>query len=314
MAGKRQALGMGLGALFEDNIYPVPVTQENPPGTGSKIKSGSSAGSLNPAAVESVLYIEIDEIKPNPENPRQSFDSEGIDELAASIEELGLIEPVILRKAKAGYELVAGERRWRAMRKLGHKTVPSIIREVKDSELPLIALVENMQREDINTIEEAMAYRSIIGKYRITQEGLGRLVGKSRPHIANTLRTLTLPPETQELLRTGVLTLGHANAIGSIKDVKRKTRLAADAAAKGLSVRETERLAAALAGKKPAKKKDQPRTNEIRIIEHELTSATGVKVTIKGDDEKGWVELRYTGRHGLEEIIDLLRKAGARTE
>ena len=303
MAEKKTGLGRGLDALFGDIDARIPAKPAEKP--------APSAGNSEKAPNNAVLYVDIDDIKPNSMQPRQTFDPELIEELAASIEAYGVIQPIILTKAARGYELVAGERRWRAARKAGLKTIPAIIREVTKEEIVLFALIENIQRENLNTIEEASAFRTIISKYRMTQENLARAVGKSRPHIANTLRTLNMAPEIVELLRTGLLSLGHANALGSVKDTAQQIKLAEKAAKNSLSVRETERLAAALSGKKETRKKaDSGKTAEIRMVEQELTSSTGVRVLINGGGEKGSVELRYYDRQGLEEIIDLLRRAG----
>jgi ParB family chromosome partitioning protein len=300
MAGKKPALGRGLESLFGDMERAMPAKAEEETGVSGNLPENA------------VLYVGIDEIKPNSMQPRQTFDAESIEELAASIESYGVIQPVILTPSENGYELVAGERRWRAARKAGLKTIPSIVRQVTQEENALIAIIENMQREDLNTIEEATAYKAIISKYKMTQEILAKAVGKSRPYIANTLRTLLLPPEVVELLRTGKLTLGHANALGAGKDADQQVRIAEKIAMNGSSVRETERLANAIINKKPDRKKTQTgKTNEIRIVEHELTSATGMRVVINGDGEKGSVELKYSDREGLEEIIDLLRKAAS---
>jgi ParB family chromosome partitioning protein len=309
MAGKKQALGRGLGALFGEIDTKVPAVDQAEP----VLKVTGAEKTPKITSENTVLYVDIDEIKPNSMQPRQSFDSETIEELAASIETYGVIQPIILKRAETGYELVAGERRWRAARKAGLKTVPSIVREVTNEENALIAIIENMQREDLNTIEEASAFKTIIGKYGMTQEELARAVGRSRPYISNTLRTLSLPPELVEMLRNDDLTLGHANALGSLKDKGQQVGLAKKIAKKGLSVREAERMAGALAqNKKTRKNTKNEKTNDVRVIEQELTSAIGIRVLINGNDEKGSVELRYFDRQGLDEIIDLLRNTGIR--
>ena len=307
MAGKKPALGRGLDALFGDIEVKVPVKQDG----GQRQETEKERKLVSGAPENAVLYVDIDDIKPNSMQPRQSFDPGAIDELAASIEAYGVLQPVILAEAEKGYELVAGERRWRAARKAGLKAVPAIIRAVTSEETALIALIENMQREDLNVIEEASAFRTIISKYKMTQETLAKAVGKSRPHISNTLRALSMAPEIVEFLRSGTLTLGHANALGAVKDTGKQVKLAEKAVKNGLSVRETEKLAAAMSGKKPEKQDAESRkTNEIRIVENELTSATGFKVAISSAGDKGRVELRYFDRQGLEEIIEFLRNAG----
>ena len=309
MAGKKKALGRGLDALFGDIEKAVPISNDEKPRLGAEKAENTPEN----VSENMVLYIEIDDIKPNSMQPRQNFDPESIDVLAASIEAYGVIQPIILKKEETGYELVAGERRWRAARKAGLKTIPAIVREVTSEENALIAIIENVQREDLNTIEEAVAYKTVIGKYGMTQDSLAKVIGKSRPHISNTLRTLSMPPEIVELLKEGELTLGHANALGAVKDKNKQVKLAEKIAKNGHSVRDAERMAAALAGTAKAKKKPvKEKTNDIRIIEQELTSATGVRVLISGSEEKGSVELHYFDRQGLDEIIDLLRKAGSR--
>ena len=289
MAEKKKRLGRGFEELFPD-IEPL-VSDKGSTETG--------------------LVIDIDDIKPNTMQPRKAFDPEKMEELTASIESHGVISPVILRKADEGYELVAGERRWRAARKAGLKKIPAIVCEVTDEESAKVALIENLQREDLNTVEEAAAYQVIIQKYKMTQEDLAKTVGKSRSHIANTLRALQMQEEIVDMLRKGELTLGHANALGAVKDAKEQLELAKKIGKKGLSVREAERLAA-LFEKRPGKKNGPgAKTDEIRSVEQELTSATGIRVTIKGNGEKGSVELQYFDRQSLEEIIDLLRSARA---
>jgi len=304
MAGKSTGLGRGLDALFGDSEIRVPAKTTKAGGETGKNTSKTAEGNA-------YLYVDIDEIKPNKEQPRQVFDQDKLEGLAASIETSGVIQPLILTKAKTGYELVSGERRWRAARIAGLKKVPATVCEVTDEQKALFAIIENMQREDLNTIEEAAAYQAMIQNYGMTQEGLSKAVGKSRPHIANTLRTLGMPAEIIEFLRNGELTLGHANALGSIKDEKRQLVLARKIVKSGLSVREAERLAGGADKKSVKTREKSANVVEILAVEQELTSATGIRVKIKGSDNKGRVELQYFDRQGLEEIIDLLR--GART-
>ena len=297
MAGIKQGLPRGIYALIDDNAIKVPARKEDS-GDGTSESAGTGR-----------LYIDINDIKPNSAQPRQDFKQEAIDELAASIEEYGVLQPLILMKAETGYELISGERRLRAARKAGLKEVPAILIEVTKKEKALFAMIENMQREDLNLVEEAIAYQKMMQEYGMTQEVLAKAVGKSRPHIANTLRALGMQAQIVDMLRKGALTLGHANALGAVKDADEQLLLARKAAKNGLSVRETERQAAKIE-KKPAKKARQgAKTDEIRGVEQELTSATGVRVNITGDGRKGSVELRYFDRQGLEEIIDLLRNA-----
>jgi len=306
MAGKKKVIGPQFYDLLEEIETKIPVIAEKEKSAAATIKEKPPSSSMK----NEILYIDIDEIKPNPMQPRKNLDPEKIDELAVSIETYGLIQPIILQKATEGYELVAGERRWRAARRAGLKAIPSIVREVTEEENALFAIIENMQREDLNTIEEAAAYKVIIQKYRMTQEGLAKVVGKSRSYVANTLRTLDMQEEIVELLRSGELTLGHANALGAVKDAKQQLILAKRVVKNGLSVREAERLSAAAETKPLKKAAKSAKPVEIRVVEQELTSATGVRVKITGNGEKGNVELQYFDREGLEEIIELLRNAG----
>ena len=337
MAEKKKALGRGLDALFGEIEIAVPAragaggetprnpAERNQPKTINNTDSAAGAyrkgqDEQAPAAADpenAVLYIDIDDIRPNEMQPRQAFEPESIDDLAASIEAYGVIQPVLLRRTKLGYELIAGERRWRAARKAGLRKIPAILREVTEEENALIAIIENMQREDLNPLEEASAFRAVIEQYGMTQEALSRAVGKSRPHIANTLRLLKLPPEIQEYLRSGALTLGHANALGAVRDSAAQIRLAGRAAANALSVRETERLCAAASdasggakARRKAPRKDAGKTAEIRRVEEELTSLLGTKVVISGDRDSGCVELRYYGPDELDGIVEFLREAG----
>jgi len=306
MAKRESGLGRGLDALFGDFESKVPVAKSSGTGKGTAAKRPVKE---QPGQEFVDFYVDIGDIKPNAKQPRQHFDQDSIEELASSIEAHGVIEPVILRKAKTGYELVAGERRWRAARMAGLKEIPARVRDITDDDVALIAIIENVQREDLNPIEEATGYQTVLQRGGMTQESLARIVGKSRSHVANTLRTLGMQEEVVEMIRRGDLTLGHANALGAVKDAKKQLALAKSIVKKGLTVREAERLAAP-EGKKPERKGGQKaKSDEIRGVEQELTSATGIRVRINGDGEKGNVELRYLDREGLEEIIELLRSA-----
>jgi ParB family chromosome partitioning protein len=213
--------------------------------------------------------------------------------------------------------MVAGERRWRAARKAGLRKIPSIIRNLDDTENALVALIENMQREDLNPIEEAEAFENIIETYKITQEALARTVGKSRPYVSNTLRLTRMPLEIIEFIRAGELSRGHANAIGSLRNKDKQLELARFIVKNGLSVREAENLSVDMTGteegkEKPAKnakksaKKEKP---EIKAVEDELTTSLGAKVTISSNNGKnGKIEIHYYNYDELNELIDVLRK------
>jgi ParB family chromosome partitioning protein len=299
---KKKGLGRGLDALFGEINAEVSATPE--------IKRLSKA---NGGDADSIIYVDIDSIKPNSMQPRQSFDEESVEGLADSIRMHGVIQPVMLQKNGIGYELVAGERRWRAARKAGLREIPAIVRALSSEENALFAVIENVQREDLNPLEEATAFRKIMDVYGMTQENISKSVGKSRPYIANTLRLLKLPKEIREMLSAGNLTLGHANAIGAIKDPEKQILAARQIVREGLSVREAELLAAKMSGKQPSpaatKTKAVPRkkNEEIRRIEEELTGLIGTRVTIGSNGKNGVVEIHYYTRDELEGLIEDFR-------
>ena len=202
-----------------------------------------------------MVYIKLNDIKPNASQPRKTFNEEALADLADSIREHGVIQPILLRPAKKGYELVAGERRWRAARLAGLKEVPAIVRDLDERTNAFYALIENMQREDLNAIEEAEGIKEIIDKYGLTQEETSKVVGKSRPYISNALRLLTLPEEVKELVNNGKLSQGHARAVAGLAGEKLQIEAAQKAAAEGWSVRQIESYTALKPKKKPAKKK-----------------------------------------------------------
>jgi ParB family chromosome partitioning protein len=260
MAGtKARGLGKGLEALFGD----------------VEIKSSSRISEEQvkeyKASGDSVAFIDINDIKPNSSQPRQFFDEEKIDELAASIAAHGIIQPIVLKETSGGFEIIAGERRWRAARKAGLKQVPGIVKELTKEQLMIVALIENIQREDLNPIEEAEAFQRMSKEFGFTQEDISRNVGKSRPYITNALRLLKLPEEIQKMVLDGRLTNGHARALVSVENINKQIQMAEKIASEGLSVRETERLVqdAGQKGKRTIKKPLEKHT-EIRNIEEEL--------------------------------------------
>lgn len=293
MAKKKGGLGRGLGNLFENvEIDPEMATDK-----------GSNASEDNKNAV---VYIDINEIKPNDNQPRKVFDEEKIEELAASITSYGLIQPIIIRKGEIGHEIVAGERRWRAARKAGLSKVPCIIKELTEEENMVISIIENMQREDLNPIEEAEALNQMIKKFGFNQEEVAKSVGKSRSYVANSLRLLRLPGRIVEMLQEGIISSGHAKVLLSIEDEKKQYLVAEKIVKEGISVRETEKIAKAiLDGKKKAEKKIK--RPEIIAIEDELKQALGTKVSIKQNGKKGKLEIEYYNREELERIIEILK-------
>lgn len=305
MAGtKKGGLGRGLEALFADS---VPVTRE--------VKSSEPAEKpvKKPAekeeAAETVRYISIHDVKPNANQPRKVFDEEKIAELASSIRENGVIQPLIVRKKGKSYEIVAGERRWRASVKAELKEVPCIVRELNDEQNMLFAIIENMQREDLNPMEEAEGLNQMIAAYGLTQEQVSKSVGKSRPYITNSLRLLRLPEEIQGMISDGSLSAGHGRALVSIQDEERQTLIARKIVKDGLSVRETEKLAA----EKPEQKKKRARKAkdpDVARVEADLKEALGTRVNIKRTGRKGKIEIEFFSRDELERLIEMLAGLG----
>ncbi|MDR3072467.1 MAG: ParB/RepB/Spo0J family partition protein, partial [Clostridiales Family XIII bacterium] len=238
-------------------------------------------------------------------------DEEAIASLAESIRMHGVIQPVLLRKTENGFALVAGERRWRAARKAGLQKIPSIVRDLSEAENALFAIIENVQREDLTPLEEAAAFRKMIEGYGLTQQQLSDSIGRSRPYITNTLRLLKLPEIVRALLQEGQLTMGHANALGSVKDEKWMLILAKQIAREGLSVREAERLVAKQTKESPGSERrpmTKKRNDEARAVEEELTSILGTRVTLETKGKNSYLHIHFYNREQLEGIIEEFRR------
>ena len=284
MARGKGGLGRGLDSLFEDA---APVFESD-------------------AKVDT---LPLREIEPDPEQPRKTFDEETLGELAASIAEHGLLQPIAVRpRPRGGYSIVAGERRWRACRMAGLNDVPVVIKEVSDEQAMELALVENLQREDLNPIEEAEGYKTLIETYHMTQEDAAATVGKSRPAVANAMRLLTLDESVREAVKDGRLSAGHARALLPLPAARQ--REAAEAiAAQGLSVRQTEALVKRLTTEK---KEREPSIEEIthklhaHIAEEELAQSLGRGVKIVAGRKKGRIELDYYDMDDLNDLLDAL--------
>ena len=286
---ERKGLGKGLGALFEDvNIDSTEIEESE-------------------ANKEDINFIEIDEIAPNESQPRKTFNKEKLEELARSIKTHGVIQPIVVRKQGSHYEVVAGERRWRAARIAGLSEVPCIVRELTDEQNMLVAIIENVQREDLNPIEEARGIRAMIEDYELTQDEVAKAVSKSRPYITNALRMLKLPDAVLDMVSAGKLSAGHARASLSAKE-EEQTEIAKHVETKGLSVREAEKLSKrglSFDRKKPGK---HPTKNAaVKQIESELSSALGTKVNLSQNGNKGKIEIEYYSREELEGLIEALR-------
>ena len=304
---KSRGLGKGLDALFGDAEVTLERTPAKVNEKNATVETVETKGSKEEAAVGGIAYIDINDIKPNSKQPRKTFDEEKLEELAASIAEHGLIQPVVLRKAGKGYEIVAGERRWRAARKVGIKELPCIVKELTDEENMLLAIIENMQREDLNPIEEAEGIKQMIDTYGLTQEQVSKSVGKSRPYIANCLRLLKLPEMIVAYLAEGELSTGHAKAIAGVDDEERQIELAKDAVKHGWSVRQLEKMARE---EKPAVKKPRKaaaKNANVKRVEEDLKEALGTKVTLNQKGNKGKIEIEFYSKEELERLIEMLK-------
>lgn len=276
-------LGKGLGALFNESDY----EESN----------------------ESIQELQITECRPNPYQPRKTFDADALDELKTSILEYGIIQPLIVRKSIKGYEIVAGERRYRAAKEAGLNTVPAIVKDYNDQKMMEIALLENLQREDLSVIEEALAYKSLIKELSLTQDELSVKLGKSRSHIANTMRLLLLPENVIMYINNGELTMGHGRALLGLNDKKNIEAVAKQIRQKNLNVRQVEQLIIELNSDK-TKVKPEKRTEDIFLKAQAtiLRDVLGTNVKIKKSKDKGKIEIDFYSNEDLENIINLLNK------
>ncbi len=282
MAAKRSGLGKGLDAIFLEND-----AEES----------------------ESTVTLKISDIEPNRSQPRHDFNEESLRELADSIANHGVLQPLLVRPLpEGGYQLVAGERRWRASRMAGLFEVPVIVRELSDSETMQISMIENLQRENLSPVEEALGYKTLMDEYGFTQDEISRSVGKSRPVIANALRLLKLPEEILEMLSEGEITTGHARALLAIEDSNEQLRIARQIAASDLTVRDIERIAKSLNGGKNDKKKNEThqRSSFYDEVELALNEHLSRKVkVVNGKDSGGVLEIEFYSEDDLGELAKL---------
>jgi len=285
---KRKALGKGLEQLFSNEIIDFDNFEK-------KI--------VNETKDSDIVEIPLDEIRSNPYQPRKEFDEESLNEFAESIKEHGVIQPIIVKKSIKGYELIAGERRTRASKIAGKKTIPAIIREISDQEMMEIALIENIQREDLNPIEEAEAFAKIIETSGITQEEAAKRFGKSRSYITNLVGLLRLPKYTIELVRDGKISMGHARVLSKLEDPDQIDEIAKEIITKGLSVRDTEKLTSTTDIPKKNKIKREPVYNARHsIYENIMREKIGTKVKI-GTKK---IEIPYDSDNDLDRILEIL--------
>lgn len=274
MSGKR-GLGKGLGALIPE---------------------------VEVGAWERPQEIDVAAIRPNPVQPRREIRPEALEELSASIREHGVIQPLVLRRHEAGYQIIAGERRWRAAQQAGLETVPAVVREIDENRLLEIALVENVQREDLNALDEALALRELL-ELEASQEAVARKVGKSRPYVANAVRLLQLEGEVQELVRAGKLSAGHGRALLALTG-QSQVSVAREVVRVGLTVRDTERLVKARLRAKPPRREIRPQI--LGAFESRLTDRLATRVRITGSERRGRIVIEYHDRDDLGRLVERL--------
>lgn len=266
---------------------------------------------IEPQEGEGVLEVPVNDIDPNPFQPRRVFDQQSLEELAASIREVGVVQPVILRRTGLRYQIVAGERRWRAARQAGLKAIPAVVRDLSDPEAMEFALIENIQRQDLNPIEEARAYQSLMTSRGLTQEAVALRVGKSRPLVANALRLLGLDTEVQRWVEEGRLTAGHARAIAALEDPNLQREAGRRAIGQGLNVRQMEAVVKGLCRKPKDDRRTRARSGsaqgpEVRAITEDLQRRLGTRVRVKDSGNRGVVEIEYYGTEDLCRIYELI--------
>jgi ParB family transcriptional regulator, chromosome partitioning protein len=327
VAQQRRGLGKGLGALIPDAARPgtgaglSPAVQLAPSGAGSS--STSSSDVAQPAAeglhqVDGAYFeeIAIDSIVPNPRQPRRTFDDDALDELAASIAEVGLLQPVVVRSLGGSrYELVMGERRWRASQRAGLDYIPAIVRETHDDQMLRDALIENLHRQQLDPLEEAAAYQQLLDDFGATHEQLAQKIGRSRPHISNTLRLLNLPPAVQKRVAAGVISAGHARALLSVEDAQAQERLAHRIVAEGLSVRAVEEIVAvgddtrSKAPRRPSANK--PVAPALRHLANRLSDLFETRVKVELGRNKGKIVVEFASIDDLERIVKAMSPEAA---
>lgn len=278
-------------------------------GLDALITSGD-AGALS-GGRDGVIELRITDIEPNKNQPRKAFDDEKLDMLAQSIKDYGVLQPIVVKKLENGfYRLIAGERRWRAARKAGLKSVPAIVREYDDRETMEIALIENLQREDLNPIEEAAGYQELIDVFQLTQEELARKMGRSRPAIANALRLLNLPEQIRQMVVKGELSAGHARALLGAEDLKIQLKAAQIVVSDKLNVRQTEKLIRKLETQKQKEEQVQPADEMgryVKTLESKIGTSLGTKVHIRHNNNKGKIEIEYYSSEDLERILEHIK-------
>jgi ParB family transcriptional regulator, chromosome partitioning protein len=310
---QRRGLGKGLGALIPTG----PIVD----GTGTAPSpANGSTGETGPKPIAGAYFKEValSAIVPNPRQPRKVFDDERLEELAASIREVGLLQPIVVRSVGGGqYELIMGERRWRACQQVGLDPVPTIVRNTQDTDLLRDALIENLQREQLNALEEAAAYQQLLDDFQATHEQLAQKVGRSRSHITNTLRLLNLPPEVQRTVAAGVISAGHARALLGLNSAEEQLQLAKRIVAELLSVRAVEEIVAmgsATAAQKPVRERQpaKPTAPGLTHLADRLSDHFETKVKVDLGRRKGRIVVEFATIDDLERIIGTMAPEAAR--
>lgn len=319
---KRTGLGKGLGAYFGEDYEISAKKADTPAGGVILIKDDVQTDRKKPAEkpvekikiveVEKEKFLNLSQIEPNKEQPRKMFDEEQLKELTESVKEYGVLQPLLVQKKEDYYEIIAGERRWRAARAAGLKEIPVVIREYSKQKTMEIALVENVQRADLNPIEEAKAYQILIQEFGLKQEEVAQRVSKNRATITNSLRLLKLDERVQDMLIQDKISSGHARALLSLEDGEAQYKIAEKIVADQLSVRETEKIVKTLTKPIPEKKEIKTEDQDLGIfyrdLEDRLKSAMGTKVIInKKDKNKGRIEIEYYSSAELERIAELIQ-------
>ena len=287
MEQKKKALGRGLEQLFSTEVLDFDTFEDN---------------IMESAKESDIVQIPLSDIRPNPYQPRKSFDKEALDELATSIRNYGVFQPIIVKKSIKGYDLIAGERRLRASKLAGLETIPAIVKEFSDEEMREIALLENLQRENLTSIELAWAYKGIIDSLHIRQEDLAAKIGKSRSHVTNTLGLLRLPDDVQDLVRDNKISMGHARVLSKIEDDNKVEELAEKIVKENISVRGLEDISSHEEVVKKVPIVRQPKVNEYQYVEDELRDILGTKVKV----ENKKIEIYFDSKVDLTRILDIL--------
>jgi ParB family transcriptional regulator, chromosome partitioning protein len=305
MAQQKRGLGRGLGALIP--TAPAPALLDRDPAAAAHQATGETSAGHADGDGTYFEEIAVGAITPNPRQPRQSFDEDALAELADSISEVGLLQPVVVRRLMPGrYELVMGERRWRACQLAGLEHIPAIVRGTADDDMLREALMENLHREQLNALDEAAAYQQLLEDFGATHEELARKVGRSRPHISNTIRLLQLPPPVQRRVAAGVLSAGHARALLALSDAGEQDRLAHRIVAEGLSVRAVEEIVATGGEKQAAPRRTpvkHPASPAMADLAERLSDTFDTRVKVEVGRRKGKIVLEFASMEDLQRIL-----------